>query len=1093
MTNRKGIFSVVLTCMLSALVFSTSAQCVLINEIMVNPAGGCDGSCTPSTEEWFELYNTCSEDVDLSCFVITDGDFGITLPAGTIIPANGYFVIGSVNSLVPIDLDLGTCGCTSGASNQVGIFTNSHEQLVITDPTGVFQDAIYWGTGQFAQTPSFTTNPIGNCASITINLDATNPAFEPLLTQSSNSGFTAFRTCDGGSTWQNGGIPPTPGATNGGTSALNAVFSATQTTICQGACIDFTNITAGSYLTSAWQFEGSSTPTSNTTNPTSICYPDAGTFDVTLTVTEACGSNTITLTDFITVTAGDLPVITADGPLSFCQGDDIVLSTISSGNLQWYENGNPMPGENGPSISITTSGDYFVTSTTGNCSNTSETYSILVTEGVNAEITYENSLLLCDGSSVLLSTASGFSNYQWYLNNDPIPNANSASYVADEAGSYTVEVSSGTCSGASSPVIVETVITETLQITPSGTISLCPGETISLTATSNFTNYVWYNIDNLIADANNNILDVTETGLYHVTAIDANGCSAISNEVSITSEVINAPTIAASNDGILCAGSEVSMVTNPNYSSYQWYFNDQPMDGETLLSVNVFAPGIYYCIVSNGTCEASTPTVEVIENTLTNIDLQPNSVEVLCPSEEFFLTATEGFDNYIWYINDGFLINTNSNQLLVDLGGLYSVTGTTTIGGCIVNSNQVDVSFSEILFPQITSPITSICQGETLPLSTSPQYSSYQWYIDGNEIPGAITNTYEVSQTGVYSVIVTSNAGCEFESNLLLITVSPIPVINLSISGPIETCIGVFNLQAFMQNGTAVSWQWYDDAPIANQNSSSINLTEDGTYYVEATSTFGCTAQSNPFEIIFLTPTNIQIVASDETPCVGDIVELTISGDYESLLWLDGSDDEVVNVTSTGVYSVVATGIEGCTDSDLINITFTPLPNVDAGQDALGNCEDGIELDGTATGNFSWSPTEGLSNPNILNPIATPVTSTVYTLTSNVNGCIATDEVIVVANCGFIIIPNVFTPNGDSDNEEFEIFNFGIPEYEIKIYNRWGDLMFESTNSNKHWDGQQNSTPAAEGTYYYTLIANDANGNSLIQENQKSGTLQLLR
>jgi len=184
MRNRKGIFSVVLTCMLCALVFSATSQCVVINEIMVNPAGGCDGSCTPSTEEWFELYNICSEDVDLSCFVITDGDFGITLPAGTIISANGYLVVGSVNSLVPVDIDLGTCGCTSGASNQIGIFTNSNEQLVITDPTGVYQDAIYWGTGQFAQTPSFTTNPIGDCASITINLDATNPEFEPLLTQS---------------------------------------------------------------------------------------------------------------------------------------------------------------------------------------------------------------------------------------------------------------------------------------------------------------------------------------------------------------------------------------------------------------------------------------------------------------------------------------------------------------------------------------------------------------------------------------------------------------------------------------------------------------------------------------------------------------------------------------------------------------------------------------------------------------------------------------------------------------------------------------------------------------------------------------------
>ena len=1079
--------------MLSALVFSTTAQCVVINEIMVNPSGGCDGSCTPSTEEWFELYNTCPEDLDLSCFVITDGDFGITLPTGTIIGANGYLVIGSVNSLVPIDIDLGTCGCTSGASNQVGIFTNSNEQLVITDPTGVFQDAIYWGTGQFAQTPSFTTNPIGDCASITINLDATNPAFEPLITQSSNSGFTAFRTCDGGAIWQNGGIPPTPGATNGGSTLLEAAFEASNDILCLNDCIDFSNSTSGEFLNSSWIFEGSSTPTSNATNPSNICYTSPGTFDITLTVSEACGSNTITLTDFITVTAGDLPVIAADGPLSFCQGDDIVLSTISTGTLQWYENGNPMPGENGPSITITTSGDYFVTSTTGNCSNTSETYIILVTEGVNAEITYENSLLLCDGSSILLSTTSGFSNYQWYLNNDPIPNANSAFFVADEAGSYTVEVSSGTCSGVSLPVVVETVITATLQITPSGSSIVCPDENFILTATSNFTNYVWYNIDNIIPNGDNNTLAIAEPGLYHVTAIDANGCSALSNEVSIFVEEPTELPIVVSNDGILCAGSQVSMFTVPDYASYQWYFNDQPLDGETNLSVTVFEPGTYYCVANNGNCDFTTAEVEVTINTVSSIDIQPNTVEVLCPSEEFFLTATEGYDSYTWYINEDFLTITSSNQLLVEVGGLYSVSSSTVLGNCVVNSNQVDISFFPLLFPQISSPITAICEGETIPLSTSPQYSEYQWYQDGNIIPGANTFSYDVTETGVYSVTVSNNPGCYFESNLLSITVAPIPTINLNINGPIETCIEIFQLNASILNGTADSWQWYDGAPIANQTSPSISLTEDGTYYVEVTTPEGCTAQSIPFEITFLTPTGVTIVASDETPCAGDIVELTISGDYESLSWNNGSVNDQINVTTSGTYSVVATGIEGCTDSDIINITFTQIPNVNAGQDVLGDCEDGIQLNGTASGIYSWSPADGLSNPNILNPIATPVTSTVYTLTSNVNGCIATDEVIVVANCGFIIIPNVFTPNGDSDNEEFVIFNFGIPEYEIKIYNRWGDLMFESTNSNKHWDGQQNSIPAAEGTYYYTLIANDANGNSLIQESQKSGTLQLLR
>ncbi len=1075
------------------MVFSTTAQCVVINEIMVNPAGGCDGSCMPSTEEWLELYNTCPDAVDLSCFVLTDGDFSVTFPSGTIIGGFGYFVIGSVNSLVPIDLDIATCGCTSGAGTVIGVYTNSNEQVVLTDPTGGYQDAIYWGTGQFAQTPSFTTNPIGDCASITINLDGTNPSFEPLLTQSSNSGFTAFRTCDGGAIWQNGGIPPTPGATNGGSTLLEAAFEASNDILCLNDCIDFSNSTSGAFLNSSWIFEGSSTPTSNATNPSNICYSTPGTFDITLTVSEACGSNTITLVDFITVLDISLPTISADGPLSFCLGQDVVLSTISSGTLQWYENGNPMPGENDQSISVTVSGDYFVTSTNGSCSNTSETVTVQITNGVNEAISFNGSSTLCEGNSLLLNTTSGYSSYQWYFNGSPLPNTNNSSLLANEEGSYSVEISSGDCSGITDPIDVYVVGVNPIEITEASPITLCPNDVFTLTATADFTTYVWSNTGNVISNQNTNTLPVAEAGEYQVIATDANGCEAVSNEVSINIEVITPPTIAVSNDGILCAGGEVSMVTNPNYSSYQWYFNDQPIDGETLLSVNVFAPGIYYCIVSNGTCEATTPTVEVIENTITNIDLQPNSVEVLCPSEEFFLTATEGFDNYTWYINDGILITTTSNQLLVDLGGLYSVTGNTAIGNCIVNSNQVDISFSEILFPQISSPVFTICEGESLPLSTSPQYSNYQWFQDGNIILGANTFSYTVTESGDYSVVVSNITGCDFESNSLTFTVAPLPIVVLDNIGPIETCIDVFQLNAFMQNSIAATWQWYNDGPISNQTNSLINLTEDGTYYVEATSIFGCSAQSAPFEIVFLTPIAVTIVATDETPCIGDIVELTISGDYESLSWNNGSENDQINVTTNGTYSVVATGIEGCTDSDLIDITFTPLPNVDAGIDVLADCENGTELDGTAQGSFSWSPAEGLSNPNILNPIATPVASTVYTLTSNVNGCIATDEVIVVANCGFIIIPNVFTPNGDSDNEEFEIFNFGIPEYEIKIYNRWGDLMFESTNSNKHWDGQQNSIPAAEGTYYYTLIANDANGNSIIQESQKSGTLQLLR
>ena len=131
------------------LLFATTSfgQCVVINEVMVNAAGACDGSCTPNTAEWIELYNNCPFAWNIECYILSDGDFSVTLPAGTTIPGNGFIVIGSSNSGVPVDVNIGTCGCTTGPNAQVGILTNTAEQLLLFDNIGTIIDGIVWGGG----------------------------------------------------------------------------------------------------------------------------------------------------------------------------------------------------------------------------------------------------------------------------------------------------------------------------------------------------------------------------------------------------------------------------------------------------------------------------------------------------------------------------------------------------------------------------------------------------------------------------------------------------------------------------------------------------------------------------------------------------------------------------------------------------------------------------------------------------------------------------------------------------------------------------------------------------------------------------------
>jgi subtilisin-like proprotein convertase family protein len=187
---------------------------VVLNEVMINAAGACDGSCTPSSGEWVELYNNDIFPVDVECYIITDGDFSVTLPAGTIIPGNGFLVIGSSNSGVPVNIDLATCGCVTGPNSQVGIYSNGGEQLLLFDALGTITDGIVWGGGQWSQQTFFTTNTIGNCSSTTVPINPNFPQIQTVPAQSLYDGQSVFRSCDGAGSWALGTYPATAGQSN---------------------------------------------------------------------------------------------------------------------------------------------------------------------------------------------------------------------------------------------------------------------------------------------------------------------------------------------------------------------------------------------------------------------------------------------------------------------------------------------------------------------------------------------------------------------------------------------------------------------------------------------------------------------------------------------------------------------------------------------------------------------------------------------------------------------------------------------------------------------------------------------------------------
>ena len=209
MKKQKQILKTSLVLFLLLIGARLSSQ-IFINEIMVNPSGLNDGANMPNTAEWIEFYNSSASPVNIGCWFFTDGDFAVTFPAGTTIPAGGYYTVASASgSGLSPNLNWATCGCTSGPTSEVGIFTNSAEQVILYNSSGVIVDAIIWGTGQLPD--AMTTSVVGSCSSQSVTFPASGATYESI--GSHTDGVAKERSVDGGTTWQNA-TTHTFGATN---------------------------------------------------------------------------------------------------------------------------------------------------------------------------------------------------------------------------------------------------------------------------------------------------------------------------------------------------------------------------------------------------------------------------------------------------------------------------------------------------------------------------------------------------------------------------------------------------------------------------------------------------------------------------------------------------------------------------------------------------------------------------------------------------------------------------------------------------------------------------------------------------------------
>ncbi len=428
-------------------------------------------------------------------------------------------------------------------------------------------------------------------------------------------------------------------------------------------------------------------------------------------------------------------------------------------------------------------------------------------------------------------------------------------------------------------------------------------------------------------------------------------------------------------------------------------------------------------------------------------------------------------------------------------------------GGC-----GNDIAMDDITFrpcgPQVTAAIigttfdtTNTCEGTarnfqlTANTTGNPNSFAYQWQQRTNggawiDVPGATATTYTSSTTtstvaGVYEYRLgtasTANINsfrCRIYSKPLSIIVNATPTVIITPSG--NACAGKgFQLKA--TGGNTYSWSGPNgysstDAVLDFIN---IQLAQNGIYTVATTSAVGCTATAS-YTVVVKPSVAVSTPFTDTTVCQNKRIQLAASGG-ETYRWFPAiglSNTGIANptalTTDTIRYQVVANNTFNCADTAYINLNVVKLAIANAGNDITIVSGVGATLEGSIQNRYAqfyWQPAAGISNANQLQPQITSTVDAVYWLTAvSPNNCGTTTDTVYVKVFKDIFIPSAFTPNGDGKNDRWSIPTLqAFSHYELLVYNRYGQLVFQTKNQYKTWDGSMNGTPLPTGTYVYFL------------------------
>lgn len=430
--------------------------------------------------------------------------------------------------------------------------------------------------------------------------------------------------------------------------------------------------------------------------------------------------------------------------------------------------------------------------------------------------------------------------------------------------------------------------------------------------------------------------------------------------------------------------------------------------------------------------------------------------------------------------------------------------------GC--SSDTLFKTFTIDAIPQAKFSIGIACVDSVISFrneseTTNGNITQWHWELgDGNNSDEQnVHHKYATEGNYTIKLIANTSQQCSSDTLIKMIQVDSRPTAVFSV---IDGCIGkaiVPENNSTTAVGNIAEYLWDTGQGFISggeKPSFSFNAAGDQLIRMRARSTQGC-ASAITEQTINIQSNPVAIFTFGNT-CAGEEIQFTntssnSAGAIEKWNWDfgNGSNSQVFEpvyvFNSFGIYNVslTATTQNGC--SNLANKTITIAKvNVSAGNDTLVAIGQPLQLAGSGAKDYQWHPITYLNNPLSNSPIAIlPADMSYYLTGTTTEGCIGHDTINIKVYKGpDIYVPNAFTPNGDKTNDVFKPVMPGIKQLMyFSVYNRWGQLVYQTTIPGQGWDGMLNGKTVPAGIYIWTLSAIDYNNRAW----KKNGSVVVIR